>query len=114
MTAHAPAPAAAAASHLFAVVMENRCDSLTRVLPYLPERGVMSDHTWFHPTERRSFLARLGTGIGIVGAAVAGAPGVEAQAPAGGRTWAPTRHPQDDWLDRLPGGHRFVFDTTSA
>ncbi len=28
--------------------------------------------------------------------------------------WQPTRHPQDDWLDRVPGKHRFFFDVISA
>lgn len=74
----------------------------------------MSDHTSVLPSERRFFLARLGAGLGVAGAVVAGAPLLQAQAPAGGRSWAPTRHAQDDWLDWLPGGHRFVFDTTSA
>jgi intracellular sulfur oxidation DsrE/DsrF family protein len=74
----------------------------------------MSDHTSTAATERRSFLARFGAGMGVVAAAVVGATGLEAQAPAGGRAFAPTRHAQDDWLERLPGGHRFVFDTTSA
>jgi intracellular sulfur oxidation DsrE/DsrF family protein len=27
--------------------------------------------------------------------------------------WQPTRHPQDDWLDQLPGSHRFIVDTTT-
>ena len=26
--------------------------------------------------------------------------------------WQPARHPQDDWLDQLPGKHRLFFDTT--
>jgi intracellular sulfur oxidation DsrE/DsrF family protein len=74
----------------------------------------MSDNNPAFPSERRSFLARLGAGMGVLGAVAAGAPGLEAQAPAAGSNWAPTKHAQDDWLDRLPGGHRFVFDTISA
>jgi intracellular sulfur oxidation DsrE/DsrF family protein len=74
----------------------------------------MSNHISTAATERRSFLARLGAGMGVLGAVVVGATGLEAQAPAGGRAWAPTRHAQDDWLDGLPGGHRFIFDTTTA
>jgi intracellular sulfur oxidation DsrE/DsrF family protein len=42
-----------------------------------------------------------------------GAPALEAQGEAAG-TFRPTRHSQDDWLERLPGGHRFVLDTTLA
>jgi intracellular sulfur oxidation DsrE/DsrF family protein len=27
--------------------------------------------------------------------------------------WKPARHSQDDWLEKIPGQHRFVFDTTT-
>ena len=63
---------------------------------------------------RRSFLSRLGVGLTAFGATVgAGAATVQAQAPASGGRWQPGRHAQDDWLDQLPGQHRFVFDTTN-
>ena len=42
----------------------------------------------------------------------AGESAAEAQS-AGSGTWQPGRHPQDDWLDQVPGRHRFVFDSTS-
>ena len=62
---------------------------------------------------RRSFLARLGTGVGVMGATVitsrAAAAQVAADAP-----WRPARHLQDDWLDKIPGKHRLLFDTTTA
>ena len=74
----------------------------------------MSDNNPAFPSERRSFLAHLGAGMGVLGAVAAGTRVLEAQAPAGGNSWTPTKHAQDDWLDRLPGGHRFVFDTTTA
>jgi intracellular sulfur oxidation DsrE/DsrF family protein len=62
---------------------------------------------------RRSFLSRLAGGLTMIGAAlVAGESSSQAQS-AGSTGWAPTRHTQDDWLDALPGKHRFVFDTTS-
>jgi intracellular sulfur oxidation DsrE/DsrF family protein len=32
---------------------------------------------------------------------------------SGGPSWRPTRHTQDDWLDQIPGSHRFILDTTS-
>jgi intracellular sulfur oxidation DsrE/DsrF family protein len=35
-----------------------------------------------------------------------------AQTPAAS-DWRPKRHAQDDWLDRIPGVHRFVFDTVT-
>jgi hypothetical protein len=65
---------------------------------------------------RRSFLARLGAGVGILGATavapsaaladVAGTAGSDA-------VWRPARHDQDNWLDQIPGVHRFMFDTTT-
>jgi intracellular sulfur oxidation DsrE/DsrF family protein len=27
--------------------------------------------------------------------------------------WRPARHPQDEWFDKIPGQHRFVFDSTT-
>ncbi len=59
---------------------------------------------------RRSFMARLGAGLAAfgVGAAPARAQRTES-AP-----WLPARHPQDDWMDAVPGKHRFCFDVTSA
>jgi intracellular sulfur oxidation DsrE/DsrF family protein len=61
---------------------------------------------------RRSFLARLGVGAGVVGAAVAGVPPVAA-AQASEGAWRPARHAQDDWYDKVPGVHRFLLDTSS-
>ena len=62
---------------------------------------------------RRSFLSKLGIGLTAGGAAL-GASGAtaRAQSDAAGR-WQPTRHGLDDWLDQLPGKHRFVLDTTT-
>ncbi len=67
--------------------------------------------------ERRSFLSRLAAGAAVVGGAVfkshpAAAQSTGAAAPAGA-PWRPARHTQDDWLDQIPGSHRFIFDTTS-
>jgi intracellular sulfur oxidation DsrE/DsrF family protein len=61
---------------------------------------------------RRTFLSQLGTGATAAGVTVlAGRPAI-AQSEAPG-AWRPRRHADDDWLDRIPGAHRFVFDTTS-
>ena len=62
---------------------------------------------------RRLFLARLGAGASVVGSTLAASPGALAQA-ATDVPWRPTRHTQDNWLDKIPGQHRFVFDTTST
>jgi hypothetical protein len=61
---------------------------------------------------RRSFLSRLGLGVGIVGATAVGAPGAMADTAAAtsDETFRPARHAQDDWLDKIPGVHRCVFD----
>ena len=61
---------------------------------------------------RRIFLSRLGIGAGVVGAAMAGSTSALAQT-AGDGSWKPMRHEQDDWLDKIAGKHRFVFDTTT-
>ena len=63
-------------------------------------------------TARRSFLSRLGLGVGIVGAAAVGAPGAMADAPSATseETFRPARHALDDWMDKIPSVHRIVFD----
>lgn len=62
---------------------------------------------------RRLFLARVGAGAGMVGATMATSRATIAQV-AAGAPWQPARHTQDDWLDKIPGQHRFLFDTTST
>jgi len=64
------------------------------------------------PMARRLFLTRLGAGAGAVGMTLAHSPVAEAQAPAES-PWRPARHAQDDWYDKIPGVHRFVFDTST-
>lgn len=63
-------------------------------------------------TARRLFLARFGTGLGFLGVAGIGSP-IAAEQAASDKPWQAARHPQDDWYDKIPGQHRFVFDTTS-
>jgi intracellular sulfur oxidation DsrE/DsrF family protein len=63
--------------------------------------------------ERRSFLSRLGLGSAL-GAAFGFREASAQTRPAGnqgGTAFQPARHPQDDWLDALPGKHRYFFDT---
>jgi intracellular sulfur oxidation DsrE/DsrF family protein len=62
---------------------------------------------------RRSFLATMGAGAGVLGASTVNSPAVEAQA-AGDAPWRPARHTEDDWYDKIPGVHRFLFDTSSG
>jgi intracellular sulfur oxidation DsrE/DsrF family protein len=61
---------------------------------------------------RRRFLAGMGTGVTAFGAMTVGAAPATAQ--SAGAVWTPTMHPQDEWLDKIPGKHRFVFDTTTS
>jgi hypothetical protein len=60
---------------------------------------------------RRSFLSRLG--FGATGAGLAVLANRPAAAQSVGPEWHPRRHAEDDWLDRIPGIHRLVFDTTT-
>ena len=62
--------------------------------------------------DRRSFVARLGAGMAAFGGAFAATPAPLRAAPSQG-PWTPERHPQDDWLDQVPGKHRFFYDTST-
>jgi intracellular sulfur oxidation DsrE/DsrF family protein len=60
-------------------------------------------------TDRRSFLTKLGAGV-----TVAGVGRVElASAQTASSSFTPAKHAQDDWMDRIPGKHRMVIDTTT-
>ncbi len=63
-------------------------------------------------SDRRSFLTRLGAGMTVAGGALASGVSL-ASAQSGSAPFRPARHTQDDWMDQLPGKHRFVFDTTT-
>jgi intracellular sulfur oxidation DsrE/DsrF family protein len=78
------------------------------------DEGVGMNGKWLQSSmARRLFLTRLGMGAGVVGAGVISSPSAEAQGAADG-AWRPARHTQDDWYDKIPGVHRFLFDTSSA
>ena len=63
------------------------------------------------PSDRRSFLTRFHTRLASFGA-IAGV--AMAQETSGHATrFEPARHDKDDWLDKLPGKHRILFDTTT-
>lgn len=64
------------------------------------------------PEIRRRFLGRIGTGLSVLGASMIGGKTVSAQ--SGDTRFQSARHDQDDWLDKIPGKHRFVFDTTTT
>jgi intracellular sulfur oxidation DsrE/DsrF family protein len=65
------------------------------------------------PMARRLFLARLGAGAGVVGATVVSSPEAAGQV-AADAPWRPARHTQDDWYEKIPGVHRFLFDTSTG
>jgi len=56
---------------------------------------------------RRSFFSKLG--FLAAGGAAVGVPAAQAQT-APGSQFQPARHAQDDWMDQIPGKHRFVLD----
>lgn len=60
---------------------------------------------------RRSFLTEIKGRLASVAAVAAGTAAL-AHADTVAR-FEPARHDKDDWLDKLPGKHRFLFDTTS-
>jgi intracellular sulfur oxidation DsrE/DsrF family protein len=65
------------------------------------------------PLPRRSFLTQVGPGAAIGAGAAITIPVATAQS-VGGARWEAARHEQDDWLDKIPGKHRLIFDTTSS
>src|SRR5262245_41684852 len=64
----------------------------------------MTNRMW----ARRSLMS----GMSAVAAAFALGPR-PASAQTAAAPFRPTRHPQDEWLDKIPGKHRVVFDVTS-
>lgn len=63
--------------------------------------------------ERRSFLSRLGTGVGAaLGLGVVAR--AEGQFGAATAAHQPARHGEDDWFDQPAAKHRFFMDTTTA
>ena len=63
--------------------------------------------------ERRSFLSRFAAGAALLSGTLFRGESAAAQS-AAPASWRPVRHAQDDWLDQIPGGHRFIIDSTSA
>jgi len=55
---------------------------------------------------RRSFLSSLGAAFALK------PPTLSAQSGASS-SFEPARHNEDDWLDKVPGKHRLVFDSTA-
>jgi hypothetical protein len=63
--------------------------------------------------QRRHFVAQFGgRTAAVAAAAIGGASILQAQSAPTGR-WQPEHHEQGDWLDKVPGKHRMVFDATT-
>ena len=64
-------------------------------------------------SHRRTFLGRLAAGAAAFSAALAaGSSPLHALSPR--EEFKPARHPQDDWLDAIPGKHRLFLDAVTA
>jgi hypothetical protein len=63
--------------------------------------------------ERRSFFTRLNAGVTSLAAVAIGGVAMAQNKSTATAHWEPARHEKDDWLDKLPGQHRLVFDTTT-
>jgi hypothetical protein len=61
---------------------------------------------------RRSFLTSLGAGVTVAGTSLASGASL-ANGQSASSAFRPALHTQDDWMDKLPGKHRLVFDTTT-
>jgi len=57
---------------------------------------------------RRSFFSKLG--VSLAGGAAVGIAAAPAQAQSPGAAFEAVRHTQDDWLDQIPGKHRYIVD----
>ena len=67
---------------------------------------------WSGFLARRSFVTRGLAALGLAGSATAAVEAAPAQSAAEGR-WQGAKHAEDEWYDKVPGIHRFVFDTIS-
>ena len=72
----------------------------------------MSEKSILQP-ERRSFFGRLNAGAASLAALAIGGVAMAQEKSSPAVRWEPARHEKDDWLDKLPGKHRLVFDTTN-
>jgi len=63
--------------------------------------------------ERRSFLNHFHAAAAAIAALAAGRVAKAQEKPAHAAPFEPALHAQDDWMDKIPGKHRIVIDTTS-
>src|SRR5437868_3700871 len=62
--------------------------------------------------ERRTFVTRFLAAVGLAGSAATGLKAATPQSAPAAR-WQGALHSEDEWYDKIPGIHRFVFDTIS-
>jgi hypothetical protein len=62
---------------------------------------------------RRSFLSKFGIGVASTGVAASTKLSAFQVVTSEPSRFTPAHHAQDDWLDQVPGKHRFVLDTTT-
>jgi hypothetical protein len=73
----------------------------------------MSEQVTPSPLERRSFLSRISAGAAAFAAVVAGGAASRYTPSVAAASFQPELHEKDDWMDKIPGKHRVVFDTTT-
>jgi hypothetical protein len=73
----------------------------------------MSEQVTPSPLERRSFLSRISAGAAAFAAVVAGGAASRYTPSVSAASFQPELHEKDDWMDKIPGKHRVVFDTTT-
>src|SRR4029450_4576678 len=95
----------AAFRSVFMNLLASRITHFTCVESFAVQRRPMTNKMW----ARRSLMS----GMSAVAAAFAfGARPASAQTATA--PFQPARHPQDEWLDKIPGKHRVVFDVVSS
>ncbi len=73
----------------------------------------MSEKVTPSPLERRSFISRISAGVAAFAGVMAGGAATGFAPSAAAATFQPELHEKDDWMDKIPGKHRVVFDTTT-
>jgi len=73
----------------------------------------MSEQVSPSALERRSFLSRISAGAAAFAAIVGGRAATGFTTSAAAASFQPELHAKDDWMDKIPGKHRVIFDTTT-
>jgi intracellular sulfur oxidation DsrE/DsrF family protein len=73
----------------------------------------MSEQVKPSPLERRSFISRISAGVAAFAGVVAGGAATGYAPSVAAASFQPELHEKDDWMDKITGKHRVVFDTTT-